>query len=298
MSITTIGIIIALISTASWALCTTLLKKFGEKLEPIGMTTYKTILSFIILAVIIFLTGETFDIGFSNIFKIALSGILGIAIGDSLFFASLNRLSPLVLSIILFVGPDLFSGIFGFVFLNEMPSLYQWIGIFCILTGLFLFMLQSKNNDNDDTTRKTTFIGLIFAILSLVCTAIAMVIIKPVLINVPVITATMYRMFFSAIVLLIFGVFSKKVFKWKNILSDKKYNLKLSGTLALATIGGFWLSLVAIKYCKLIIASTVMSLEPLFILIFMILFYKYIPNKKEIFGIFIIITGIIFICLR
>ena len=289
-----LGISIALVSTLSWALCTTLLKKLGERLDAFGMTMVKTVLASVLLFIIINITGVTLNIGFDNIIPVALSGILGIAIGDSLFFASLNRLSPLVLSLILFVGPDLFSGIFGLIFLKEMPSLLSWIGIFAILTGLSFLIFPIKK---EDTESKTKITGIIFALLSLICTAYSMVIIKPVLVNIPVITATMYRMVFSAVVLVLFDIFSKKIFLWKNVLSDKKYNLQLTGTFSLATIGGFWLSLVAIKYCKLIIASSLMSLEPLFILLFMILFNGYIPKIKEIRGIIIIVLGILLICL-
>lgn len=289
-----LGIIIALISTMSWAICTVLLKKLGEKLEPIAMTAFKALLASLILFIIIYFTGTKINIGIENIVPIAISGILGIAIGDSLFFASLNRLSPLILSLMLFVGPDVFSGIFGLIFLKEMPSILSWVGIFGILAGLSFLIFPLEN---DKSQSKTKITGIIFAILSLICTSYSMVIIKPVLGNVPVITATMYRMIFSAVILIILGLFSKKILNWKEVLSDGRYSLKLTATFALATIGGFWLSLIAIKYCKLIIASSLMSLEPLFILIFMIVFNRYIPKIKEIIGIIIIVLGIIFICL-
>ena len=289
-----LGIIIALISTMSWAICTVLLKKLGEKLEPIAMTAFKALLASLILFIIIYFTGTKINIGIENIVPIAISGILGIAIGDSLFFASLNRLSPLILSLMLFVGPDIFSGIFGLIFLKEMPSILSWVGIFGILAGLSFLIFPLEN---DKSQSKTKITGIIFAILSLICTSYSMVIIKPVLGNVPVITATMYRMIFSAVILIILGLFSKKILNWKEVLSDGRYSLKLTATFALATIGGFWLSLIAIKYCKLIIASSLMSLEPLFILIFMIVFNRYIPKIKEIIGIIIIVLGIIFICL-
>lgn len=288
------GISIALISTLSWALCAIALKKLGENIDPIGMTTVKAILASILLCLIIFFTGETYNIGIDKITAVAISGILGIAVGDSLFFASLNRLSPLMLSIILFVGPDLFSGIFGFIFLKEIPSILSWIGIFAILIGLscFIFSIQKKAVES-----KTKITGVIFALLSLICTAYSMVIIKPVLNDIPIITATMYRMLFSAVILLLFGLFTKKIFVWKQSLNDKSYNIKLAGTLSLATIGGFWLSLIAIKHCKLIITSSLMSLEPLFILIISILFLKYSPKRKEIIGLISVFLGIFFICI-
>ncbi|MCR5260883.1 MAG: DMT family transporter [Candidatus Gastranaerophilales bacterium] len=289
-----LGIIFALLSTASWAACTMLFKKLGERLDPVGMTTVKAVLSAIFLLIIVLLSGHPLLIETKYIYPIAVSGILGISIGDSLFFASLGRLSPLALSLIMFVFPDFFSGLFGLIFLKEMPSLLSWVGIFAILGGLAFFIFPIEKN-SDET--KTKLFGVILALLSLICTSYSMVLIKPILSVVPAVTVTMYRMFFSAVVLALFALFSGKFSVWKNLLKEKDYNLKLSGTILLATVGGFWLSLLAIKYCQLIIASSLMSLEPLFILLFMIIFCRYVPKKKEYFGIFFIILGIIFIVL-
>ena len=197
MEKTIIGIGLALASTASWAACTLILKKLGEKLDPIAMTTIKASLGVIFLAILILATGKNFIISTESIYPIFVSSLLGIAIGDSLFFASLSRLSPLVLSLILFVGPDLFSGIFGIIFLGENPSLIAWIGIAVILIGLGFFIFPIKEEEG---TTKTSVFGIIFAILSLVCTAYSIVLIKPILIEKSTLTVTMYRMLFSAIV--------------------------------------------------------------------------------------------------
>lgn len=285
------GISFALLSTASWACCTLLLKKFGEKLEPVGMTTLKTFLSFMFLFLTAILLKTDIIIDTKALIPVALSGIIGIAIGDSLFFASLNRLSPIIVSVIFFVFPDLFSGIFGLIFLHEMPSVFSWIGIFFVILGLgFLIFPPEKNESNI----KTTYVGLIFAILSVICTATSMVIIKPVLSDISVITATMYRMLFSFLTLLLYGLFFKRISDWVKPVADKKYFISVSVTFCLATFGGFMLSLLAIKYCKLIVASTLMSLEPLFILLFMVLFCKYRPACKQYFAVLTIISGIIF----
>ena len=290
-----IGIIAAIFSTMSWAICSILFKKLGERLSSTGMTMMKTALSTIILYIICLITSSDFILPKSDLLPIAFSGILGIAIGDSLFFASLSRLSPIMLSIILFVGPDLFSGILGFICLKEKPSAISWIGIALILTGLLFYIFPVKKGND---TQKTQLVGIVFALLSLICTSYSMVIIKPVLAVSPTIPTTMYRMMFATIALFLYGIISKKVNIWFNVLKDKIYTLKLSATTSIATIGGFWLSLVAIKNIELIVASSVMSLEPLFIMIFMVLFYKYIPTKKEIAGVIFTIIGITCLCIN
>ncbi len=293
MSNSLYGISLALISTASWAICSILFKKLGEKFDAVSMTTMKAILSSGILFLIIFFTGAGFIIPNILLLPVALSGIIGIAAGDSLFFAALNKLSPLALSVILLVCPDLFSGIFGAVFLKEFPSFLSWIGIFFIIMGIFLLFKEEENNSKVNT--KIT--GIIFAILSLICTSYSMVIIKPVLAQIPVMVTTMYRMFFGGLVLIFINIITGQIFGWRKKFNNPTYNLKLAGVIFLVTIGGFCMSLAAVKYCKLIIASSLMMLEPLFILIFMVTFNKYKPSLKEIIGTVIITAGILLICI-
>ena len=62
MENSTLGIIFALASTASWGLCTIIFKKLGERLDAIGMTTVKSLLSCIFLAIVLLVTGSGFYI--------------------------------------------------------------------------------------------------------------------------------------------------------------------------------------------------------------------------------------------
>lgn len=289
-----VGIVLALISTASWALCSIIFKKLGERLDSVGMATITSVFSTIFLLCVILISNNNIFIPQQHIVMIALSGILGISIGDSLYYASLNRLSPMVFSLIMFIGPDLFSGIFGVVFLKEIPPPIVWFGIFFTLCGLAFFLFPLKHDNETDT--KTTAVGIIYALLSLICMAYSMVMVKPLLQSAPIITITMYRMLFSAFTLLIFAFCAKKIPSWKKPLSDKKYSLKLVSTILLVTFGGFYFSLLALKHCALVVTSAITSLGPLFVFIFMVIFYKHKPKKKEYFGVLFILLGIILIC--
>lgn len=286
------GIISALGSTATWALSAVLFKKLGNKLDPIGMTTVKALLSALFLFLFVIFSGINPFIDLHVFLSLILSGIIGISIGDSCFFASLGRLSPLVLSILLFIGPDFFSGVLGLVFLGEMPIIQVWLGIILILCGIGFLIFPTQNREK---LHKTTVIGIIYALISLFCTSISMVIIKPVLAEISTITATMYRMLFGGMLLFIYGLSSKKINTWKQPFLNGDYKWGFIGTVLLVTFGGFWLSLLAIKNCELIVASTIMSLEILFVLLFMIIFSKYKAKINEYLGILLSIVGIIFI---
>jgi drug/metabolite transporter (DMT)-like permease len=104
-------------------------------------------------------------------------------------------------------------------------------------------------------------------------------------------------MLFSALALLLYAIATKKILGWIKVLLDKVFTLKLIGTMIIYAVGGFWCSVIAVKYCELVIASSIMSLEPFFILLLMILFYRYIPKKRELASIILIVSGILLICI-
>ncbi len=289
-----VGVIAALSSTIFWAIGAITFKRLGKKLEPLGMTMLKSLCSVLLLILLAFILKENLMINFNFLLPLALSGILGIAIGDSLFFASLNRLSPIILSILLLAGPDIATGILAFFMLKENPPLLVWIGIILTITGLACLLFPVNKLGNNV---KTSVAGLVFALLSLICTSLSMVIIKPVLSQVTTLTATIYRMFFGGILLLIFGIFSKKLNNWAQPFKSNQFRASFFLIVSLIAVGGFWLSTVAIKNIDLVTASTLMSLEPFFIILFMVLLQKYVPSKKEIIGMCYALIGIFLISL-
>lgn len=290
------GIAAALGSAASWALGSILFKKLGGSTNSIAMTAVKALLSALIIGLFLLIARINPFVDYNSLIILVLSGIIGISIGDSCFFASLKRLSPIVLSVILFSGPIVFSGVLGLIYLKEMPTLQTWLGLFIILAGLgfLLFPMNIQGNE----TPKTTLKGILFALASLFCTSISMVIVKPILSEVSSIVATMYRMLFGGLFLFVCGFLFNKIKMWEKPFLNKGYNLKFLGTVSIVTFGGFWLSLVAIKNCDVVVASTIMTLEPLFILLYMVLFWKHKMSLKEYLGTFLSVIGLMCIIFR
>ena len=288
-----IGILCALGSTATWAVCAVLFKRLGEKLDPVGMTFVKALFSFILMLPIILIFYPLGALTWQQIGIIAASGILGIAIGDSLFFAALSRLSPLVLAIILLAGPDIFTGLLGFICLKEMPVWQVWAGILLIMASTALLLLPEVMAEKD--AAKTTLKGVLFGCCSLLATAVAMVIIKPVLVQHSSLPITMLRMFFGALAILIYGACAGKFAEWYSPFGKGEYRWGFLGTVALVTYGGFWLSLAAIKFLDLVVASALMSLEPVFVLAFMLCFARHKTSVLEITGLILAVAGIFLI---
>ena len=84
---------VSLLSACSWALGAILWRRLGEQLSSFSMNLSKTVFGTIFLGVVLLFVGLE-SVSARSIVFLALSGVLGIAIGDTFFFLALMRLGP------------------------------------------------------------------------------------------------------------------------------------------------------------------------------------------------------------
>ena len=291
-----IGVVMALGSTASWALCGVLFKKLGERLDPVGMTAVKSLAAALFLAPLLFFIGGA-AAGGRDMLLLAASGIIGIAIGDCFFFAALGQLSPLLLTILLLTCPNVFSGILGVLCLGEMPSVPVWCGIALIMGAMALLMFPVEQGDGGKSTVK----GVLLGVVSFICSSVSTVIAKPVMTGeagVSPFAVTFYRMAAGGLVLAVFALCSGKVKVWARPFMDVRYGAGFMGVTAVVAFGGFGLSMAAFKYLDVVTAGALLSLEPLFVLPFMVLFGHHKVKIRELAGMALAVAGVLLIVLN
>ena len=291
-----LGVAAALGSTASWALCGVLFKRLGERLDPIGMTTVKSLVAAVLLLPAIFLLGG-FAVSGANLGWLALSGVVGIAIGDCFFFAALGQLSPLLLTVLLLTCPNVFTGILGVLCLGEMPPLIVWCGIAIIMaaTALLAFPLEGGEGG------KSTVRGIAFGVISFICSSVSTVIVKPVMTGeagVSPLTVTFFRMAAGGIALAAFALCTRRAAGWAKPFRDTRYSLGFLGVTAIVAFGGFGLSMAAFKHLDVVAAGALLSLEPLFVLPFMAAFGHHRVKPRELVGMALAVAGVLLIALN
>ncbi len=273
-----------------------LFKRLGERLDPIGMTTVKSLVaSVLLLPAIFFLDG--FAVSGTDLGWLTLSGVVGIAIGDCFFFAALGQLSPLLLTVLLLTCPNVFTGILGVLCLGEMPHLTVWCGIAIIMaaTALLAFPLEGGEGG------KSTVRGIAFGIISFVCSAVSTVIAKPVMTGeagVSPLTVTFFRMAAGGISLTAFAILARRTKAWAKPFRDTRYSLGFLGVTAIVAFGGFGLSMAAFKHLDVVAAGALLSLEPLFVLPFMAAFGHHKVKPREILGMALAVGGVLLIALN
>ena len=116
-------------------------KRLGEQLSSPAMALVKSFLSAALLGVVLLVMG--FDrVSLEALLWLALSGAVGIALGDTLFFAALKQLSPHTLIMLLTSG-QILTVVLAILFLGEAPTVKTWLGISLVVMGITV-VLWSK----------------------------------------------------------------------------------------------------------------------------------------------------------
>ncbi len=95
MPIDLMGKFLALFCAVLWAVAVIFFKRAGESIRPIALNFYKTAVAALLLLPVFWLTGDSLlplEVTGKDWLSVAFSGILGIAVADSLFFKCLNLL--------------------------------------------------------------------------------------------------------------------------------------------------------------------------------------------------------------
>lgn len=282
------GIIAALLSAASWAFGTVVFDRIGKIVPYVGITFLKGIFSIILMVALLMFTGGLQTIGKRDFFFLVLSGIIGISIGDSLFFKSLQDLGAKV-QVIFFLLGQIFTMILSLLLLGEVLSPEQYAGAMILLAGIVI-VIWGKQTDHPNKIR-----GIICGLLSILCFSASVIMVKIAIADVEVVTATFYRMVFGTIFTLGFGVVGKQLFSWISPLRNKRILSLFILNVFVITYGGFLLSMVAIKFITVSLTSVLGTTEPVFVLLFAYLINKEKTSRQEIIGTLITLVGLLMI---
>jgi drug/metabolite transporter (DMT)-like permease len=285
-----IGIAAALGSAASWALGAILFKRIGESMSPLAMTLAKAVVSVVFLGIALLFLGFT-AITPHNLGMLVASGIVGIAVGDALFFAALQHLGPQTLVVLMMVGQVL-TALLALVFLRERPTVAAWGGIGCVLVGVTIVLWANLSGERQPSRVR----GIVLGLLSVGCMSVSVIMAKEGLETASAMQGTFVRMAAGAAGIALFGLVTRQLGKWGASCRDSRLAGSFLFAVCVVTFGGFWLSLLAIKHLNVAIANTLISMEPVFVLPLAAIVLKEKITPLQIVGTLTALAGVIVLC--
>lgn len=280
------GILAALGSAASWALGSILFKKLGDDLSPSALTLAKGAVSTAILGGLIFLLGGAV-IRSEDLLMLVLSGVLGIAIGDTLFFKALSNLGAHAVVVLLTLG-QVFTLLLAVIWLNEQPTPQDWIGIAAITAGVFLVLSPQVSEGGASRWQ-----GIAYGLSAVACMSFATIIAKEALSTTDSVPAAFIRMAAGTMGILVFSLSRKGSLRGLERLRNLRFASFFLLSVSVVTFGGFWLSLFALKSIDVTIANTLGSTEPIFAMPLAVILLRETIRPSAIAGSILAVSGIV-----
>lgn len=112
---------------------------------------------------------------------LALSGVVGIFIGDTALFACMNRLGPRR-SGVLFATHAIFSAVLAWLFLSETIRGWALVGSALLVSGVMMAVLWGKRADEAhqwEQTRGVLLTGVALGLVAALCQSVATLMLKP-----------------------------------------------------------------------------------------------------------------------
>ena len=159
------GVLAALAGALCWTLASSLWRRLPTALSASQLNLLKNGLALLFLLPLVGRSGLA-ALGQEPraLLLLAASGVLGIAVGDSLFFAALRRIGTRR-TLTLDAGGPAVTALLGMAALSERPSPLQWLGIALITAALWLV----AGRDVEGPRSRDWGLGIVLALGALAC---------------------------------------------------------------------------------------------------------------------------------
>ena len=171
----------ALAAAACWAFGSLLSVEPSRHLGAFAFTRWR------MLMVAAMLWGTTFTLHgiqappLTHFGAMAVSGLIGIFIGDTALFSAMNRLGPRRAGI-LFATHSIFSALLGFAVFGERMSTQAMAGAALTVSGVMIAILfGQRKTDNHawETNQGNLALGILLGLLAALCQAVGTLVAKP-----------------------------------------------------------------------------------------------------------------------
>jgi|AutmiccommuBRH23_1029490.scaffolds.fasta_scaffold00103_28 drug/metabolite transporter (DMT)-like permease len=258
----------ALIAALLWALSSIFFSIAGREIGSSSLNRIRLSFAFIFLIIthtIVFGTPIPLNASLEQWIWLGLSSIIGLVIGDLFLFQSFIMVGPRLAMLVMAVVPVI-SSLFAWIFLGEQLSFIQMAGISLTIGGIAMVIMDRNKSHNPIYSDRHKWIGILFAIGAAIGQAVGLIFAKK---GLPpefsALSGVVIRVIVAVVVVWVFAIMTKQFSK--SVVQFRQFPKAVRFAFGGAVIGpflGVWLSLIAIQFAKIGIASTLMALTPIF----------------------------------
>ncbi len=224
---------------------------------------------------------------------LGVSGIVGLSLGDAALFQGFVMVGTR-LTVLVFSTAPVFAAVMGWLFLRETLTSMQILGILVGLGGVLWVVSEQQGEKRDEAAQRNYLGGIFFALLGAIGQAIGVITAKFGLAgDFPALSAQVIRMLVATLAIWGWALLHRRA---KLTFTELRKQPRAAGYMLVgSTFGpviGVFLSLVAIQYTEVGIASTLIAMLPIFLLPIGYFIFKERVSPRAVFGTIIALAGV------
>jgi drug/metabolite transporter (DMT)-like permease len=299
------GQLAALGTALCWSFTAIFFSEAGRRVGSFRVNSIRLLFAVLIYtAVLLLSTGRLLpeDINSRQVFWLALSGFIGLVIGDGCGFKALVMIGPRLTTLLWATAP-IMATIIAWFWLDEQLGFVRLLGIFMTVAGVSWVILERRytgsNQFNLDSTHPdsgTLFKGVLLGLLAALGQAAGLVISKHAMLDcggtLDALPASFVRMLASLGLIWVFAGLSGRL---QGNIRAFRHTSGVLFSLAGATAGpflGVWLSLIAVSLISAGVAATLNATTPILIIPIVMLYYKEKVSARAMAGAVLAVGGV------
>jgi len=286
---------IALLTSLAWALSSVILKLLTDRIDTLSINTMRVWVGSLLLVTIAIVSGKyaaVSDIPLESLVYVIVSGVLAMAIGDTIYIKSLGMLDA---SIAFTIAQCAFVAMAGLAAVLWLGEPYTWVtvaGAVLVMAGIYLMASGENGGAGRRDFRAVGKTGIFVTLLTAAIWTASTMALKIGAQGIDAFVVAAIRIFSSALVLTFLVMPRRR----RGALQLKQYGPK--NLLLVAAAGVLTYGVAAVGYVSAIqmigAGRTVLltASAPLFALPFSILFLRERPTRSTIAGIVASVCGV------
>ena len=290
------GEILALSAAMSWAVSVILFKR-SESISPGGINLYKNVVATILLFITMLVIGDWFvlDRSSEDWWRLCISGVLGIAIADTLFFMALRRLGAGLLAIVDCVyAPMLVIG--SIVVLGEPVTVPFVAGGLLVIGGVVFATTDKKILETvQGLSRQDLRYGVVLGVGGIAFMVAGILLVKPALDSGGLVEVSLIRLIVGVAAQLAWIAIRPQQYKTLHVLRPQRVWKTLFPAAFLGTYISMLLWIGGFKWANASVAAVLNQMSVIFIILLARFFLAEPLTQRRLLGALGAIAGAILV---
>jgi drug/metabolite transporter (DMT)-like permease len=293
-----LGELSALLTACCWSGSSLAFAAATRRAGVFQVNTTRLILALTYLLLLIGAAQLSLKLSTTQIAYLSLSGIIGLALGDSFLFRAYQEIGARVTMLIMSLAPAI-AAVLAYVLLGETLSALGVLGIVITMVGIGVVVLERSRTSS--SAMSYPMLGIVLALLAATGQGAGLVFVKMAFREGEVngFVATAVRIAASLVLLLPVAAATRRYESPVTMFArDRKaFYLTATGSV-LGPFLGITFSLIAIEHTKIGIAATIMATVPILMLPLVRFLYKEQLTWRAIVGALVTVVGVGVLFLR